>query len=221
MESFRAARSSTKTNTLKMPLPLLPRRCFPNGRSRGRSITRYAPACLAPLNFKDSKDEGTLAVRYVVSSKDASKTILRIDAVFVEDFQRTVHPSDGSVENAECQEIENQIDSVEAEKKQSQEREKQHQDKLAAQELERKRLAEETSATRRGSNLSSNPGPASRVLASSGGTGGESSGRSVEVCPLPQRDQCQISGSRRRSRNPDRDSVLVRRGNHRWPTRLD
>src|SRR5580704_10732511 len=74
---------------------------------------------------------------------------------------------------------------------------------------------------RRGSNLSSNPGPASRVLAASGGTGGESSGRSVEVCPLPYRDQCQSSGSRRRSRNPDRDSVLVRGGNHRRPTRLD
>ena len=120
-----------------------------------------------------------------LQSKDASKTILRIDAVFVEDFHRTVHPSDGSVENAECQEIENQIDSVEAEKKQSQEREKQHQDKLAAQELETQALIGGNLRHRRGSNLSSNPGPASRALAASGGTGGESSGRSAEVCPLP------------------------------------
>ena len=88
---------------------------------------------LAPLNFKDSNDEGTLAVRYVVQSKDASKSILRIDAVFVEDFRRTVHPSDGSVENAESQEIQNQIDTVEAEKKQSEQREKQRLEKLAGQ----------------------------------------------------------------------------------------
>jgi hypothetical protein len=101
---------------------------------------------LAPVNFKDSNDEGTVAVRYVVQSKDASKSILRIDAVFVEDFRRTVHPSNGSVENAECQEIQNQIDAVEAEKKQSEEREKQRLEKLAGQELERKRVQEETSA---------------------------------------------------------------------------
>ncbi|HYK51213.1 MAG TPA: hypothetical protein VEU94_15920 [Terriglobales bacterium] len=119
---------------------------FPEWKEPGKVYYKVRTGVLAPLNFKDSKDQGTLAVRYVISSKDASKTILRIDAVFVEDFQRTVHSSDGSVENAECQEIENQIDSVEAEKKQSQEREKQHQDKLAAQELERKRLSEETSA---------------------------------------------------------------------------
>jgi hypothetical protein len=71
---------------------------------------------------------------------------LRIDAVFVEDFHRTVHPSDGSVESAECQEIENQIDAVEAEKKQSEEREKQRQETVARRDLERKRLADETSA---------------------------------------------------------------------------
>ena len=101
---------------------------------------------LAPLNFKDSNDEGTLAVRYVVQSKDASKSILRIDAVFVEDFRRTVHPSDGSVESAESQEIQNQIDAVETEKKQSEQREKQRLEKLAGQELEHKRVQEETSA---------------------------------------------------------------------------
>ena len=58
---------------------------------------------------------------------------MRIDAVFVEDFLRTVHPSDGSVENAECQDIQDRVDAVEAEKKQAAEREKQRQEKLAKQ----------------------------------------------------------------------------------------
>jgi hypothetical protein len=119
---------------------------FPEWKEPGKVYYKVRTGVLAPLNFKESKDEGTLAVRYVVQSKDASKTILRIDAVFVEDFHRTVHPSDGSVENAECQEIENQVDAVETEKKQSEEREKQRQEKLVGQGLEHKRLADEASA---------------------------------------------------------------------------
>jgi len=119
---------------------------FPEWKEPGKVYYKIRTGVLAPLNFKESKDEGTLAVRYVVQSKDTSKTILRIDAVFVEDFHRTVHPSDGSVENAECQDIENQIDTVETEKKQSEEREKHHQEEVAGQALERKRLADEASA---------------------------------------------------------------------------
>jgi hypothetical protein len=118
---------------------------FPEWKEPGKVYYKIRTGVLAPLNFKGSRDEGTLAVRYVVQSKDESKTILRIDALFVEDFRHTVHPSDGSVENAECQEVENQIDAVETEKKQSEEREKQRQQKLAGQELERKRLADESS----------------------------------------------------------------------------
>jgi hypothetical protein len=119
---------------------------FPEWKESGKVFYKVRSGVLAPLNFKDSKDEGTVAVRYVVQSKDASKTILRIKALFVEDFHRTVHASDGSVENAESQEIENQVDAAEAEKRQSAEREKQNLNKVAAQTLERKRLAEEASA---------------------------------------------------------------------------
>jgi hypothetical protein len=119
---------------------------FPEWKEPGKVYYKVRTAVLAPVGFKDSKDEGTLVVRYVVQSKDESKTILRIDAVFVEDFHRTVHRSDGTVEGAEGPEVENQIDAVEAEKKQSEEHEKQRVQMLAGQELERKRMADETSA---------------------------------------------------------------------------
>ena len=119
---------------------------FPPWKEPGKVYYKVRTGVLAPLHFKDSNDEGTLAVRYVVQSKDASKSILRIDAVFVEDFRHTVHPSDGSVESAESQEIQNQIDEAETEKKQNEQREKQRLEKLAGQELERKRVQEETSA---------------------------------------------------------------------------
>ena len=117
---------------------------FPAWKEPGKVYYKVRTGVLAPLNFKDSRDEGTVAVRYVVQSKDASTSILRIDAVFVE--HRTVHSSDGSVENAECQEIQNQIDAAQDEKKQSEQREKQRLEKLAGEQLERKRVADETSA---------------------------------------------------------------------------
>ncbi len=119
---------------------------FPEWKGPGKAFYKVRTGVLAPLHFKESKDQGTLAVRYVVQPKDASKTILRIDSVFVEDFHRTVHPSDGSVENAESEDIQNHIDAVAAEKKQTDEREKQRQEKLARQALERNREADEASA---------------------------------------------------------------------------
>ncbi len=158
---------------------------FPEWKDPGKVYYKVRTGVLAPLHFKDSNDEGTLAVRYVVQSKDASKSILRIDAVFVEDFRRTVHPSDGSVESAESQEIQNQIDSVEAEKKQSEQLEKQRLEKLAGQELERKRVQEETSALADAQNFSPNPGPAPRFLAPPGGARGQGPRGATQIRPLP------------------------------------
>ena len=119
---------------------------FPEWKGPGHVYYKVRTRVLAPLNFKESRDEGTVAVRYVVESKSDSKTIVRIDAVFVEDSLRTVHPSDGSVENAESQDIQDRVDTVEAEKKQAGEREKQRQEKLAKQKDELKKEADEASA---------------------------------------------------------------------------
>jgi hypothetical protein len=119
---------------------------FPEWKEPGKVYYKVRSSVLAPLGFKDSKDEGTLAVRYVVQGKDAAKTILRIDSVFVEDFHRTVHASDGSVENAESQDVQDHIDAAEAERKQLEERDKQNQAKLTGQKLERERAADEASA---------------------------------------------------------------------------
>ncbi len=76
---------------------------------------------LNPWNFKDSADVGTLAVRYVVQPQGDKNTILRIDAVFVEDFRRVVHASNGSVESAECKDIQDRLASVELVKKETEE----------------------------------------------------------------------------------------------------
>lgn len=119
---------------------------FPEWKGPGQIYYKVRNQVLAPLDFKDSRDQGTLAVRYVVQRKDDSKTIVHIDAVFVEDFLHTVHASDGSVENAESQDIQDRVDAMEAEKKQAEEREKQRQEQLAKQTEERKQEADEASA---------------------------------------------------------------------------
>jgi acyl-CoA reductase-like NAD-dependent aldehyde dehydrogenase len=81
-----------------------------------------------------------------VQSKGPRQTILRIDAVFVEDFRHTVHPSNGSVESAEYKDIQDHVDALELQKKQTEESEKHRQEVLAKQTLEHKREQDEASA---------------------------------------------------------------------------
>jgi len=143
---IQGSKEYNKDKYIEKASPAVSSPLFPEWKEPGKVYYKVRTSVLAPLNFKDSNDEGTLAVRYIVWSKDASKTILRIDAVFVEDFHRTVHPSDGSVENAECQDIQDHVEAIQAQKKQNEEREKQRQENVAAQTLERQRDADEASS---------------------------------------------------------------------------
>jgi hypothetical protein len=119
---------------------------FPEWKDPGKVFYKVRTKVLAPANFKEAGDEGTLAVRYVVQSRDPGKTILRIDAVFVEDFRRTVHPSDGSVEGAEYRDIQDHVDALELQKSQAQEGDKHRQEELARQALESKSEQDEALA---------------------------------------------------------------------------
>jgi hypothetical protein len=67
---------------------------------------------IAPRHFRDSADQGTIAVRYVVSSVTPERTRLRIDAVFVETARRIAHPSDGAVESSEYKIIEARLQEI-------------------------------------------------------------------------------------------------------------
>jgi len=119
---------------------------FPEWKGPGKAFYKVRMKVLAPTNFKESNDEGTLAVRYVVQSKAPKQTILRIDAVFVEDFRRIVHASDGSVESAEYKDVQDHVDAIELQKKQTAESERHRSEELAKQALERKRKQDEASA---------------------------------------------------------------------------
>jgi hypothetical protein len=110
---------------------------FPKWTGPGKVFYKVRKEALAPQNFKETQDEGTVAVRYVVEAKDPSITSLRIDAVFAEDFRRAIHPSNGSVENAEYKDIKNHIDAFEQQKKQAVDSEKKHEEDRAKHVLDR------------------------------------------------------------------------------------
>ena len=78
----------------------------------GKVFYKIRERVIAPRHFLDSADEGTIAVRYVVSNVTPERTHLRIDAVFVETSRRTVHPSDGTVESSEYKMIQDRLQTI-------------------------------------------------------------------------------------------------------------
>lgn len=97
---------------------------FPPWTEGGKVFYKVRQHAVDPRNFKDSSDVGALAVRYIVMRQDETHTVLRIDAIFVEDFRRRSHASDGSVENAEYKDIHDHVESFELMKAQAVESER-------------------------------------------------------------------------------------------------
>jgi hypothetical protein len=104
---------------------------FPPWTEGGKVFYKVREQALDPRNFKDSSDSGTLVVRYVVKAQSEKNTVLRIDALFKEDFRHIVHPSDGSVETAEYNDIREHVEAIELMKKQNVEANQQRQEQLA------------------------------------------------------------------------------------------
>ena len=147
----------------------------------GKVFYKVRLKALDPRNFRDSGDSGTLAVRYIVQPQGADHTVLRIDARFVEDFRRTAHPSNGSVESAEYKDIHDRLDAIalmksetaEAEREKQAAREKMDAAKQeaasAAQAPEAATVAEVTPAV-----ASSSPAPAAESTSGSYSSAGTS-----------------------------------------------
>jgi hypothetical protein len=106
-------------------------RVFPPWTEQGKVFYKVRLNALDPRNFKDGGDVGTLEVRYVVSPQGDKNTVLRIDALFQEDFRRVVHQSNGSVETSEYKDIREHLDTIEVMKQQNIEAEKERQEALA------------------------------------------------------------------------------------------
>ena len=111
---------------------------FPKWTGSGQAFYKVRKNALDPRNFKDSGDSGTLAVRYVVQPGDDKNTTLKIDAIFVDDFHRQPHASNGSVEGAEYAAIQDHLAAMQLQKARAAEKEHIQQQELAAKELEHK-----------------------------------------------------------------------------------
>src|SRR6266849_7625857 len=72
---------------------------FEPWKAAGKVFYKIRTDAIAPRHFRESADQGTIAVRYVVTSVAPDRTRLRIDAIFVENSHRTMHQSDGTVES--------------------------------------------------------------------------------------------------------------------------
>jgi hypothetical protein len=104
---------------------------FPAWDQGGKVIYKVRTQAIDPRNFKDTSDVGTLAVRYVVLPQGENNTVLRIDALFKEDFRHIVHASNGSVENAEYKDIREHLDGIEFMKAQDIEVQRERREQLA------------------------------------------------------------------------------------------
>jgi hypothetical protein len=112
-------------------------RVFPPWNEGGKVFYKVREQAIDPRNFKDTTDVGTIAVRYVVLAQGDKNTVLRIDAVFEEEFRHIAHQSNGSVEGAEYKDIQEHVEAIEVMKQQNLEAEGERQAQLA----KRKNLA--------------------------------------------------------------------------------
>jgi hypothetical protein len=116
---IRGSKEYNKDPYISGAIPATSTHAFPEWTEGGEVFYKVRLKALDPRNFKDSSDVGTLTVRYIVQPQGDKNSVLRIDAVFVEDFRRVSHSSDGSVESAEFKDIRDHLDAMDAMKVQT------------------------------------------------------------------------------------------------------
>jgi hypothetical protein len=125
---IRGSKEYNKDEYITGANPTTSTKVFSQWSEGGKVFYKVRLKALDPRNFKDSGDVGTLAVRYVVQAQGEKNTVLRIDARFVEDFRRSSHPSNGSVESAEYKVIHDHLEAMESMRAQTVEAQKENQE---------------------------------------------------------------------------------------------
>jgi hypothetical protein len=85
---------------------------FESWHGDGKVFYKIRTQVIAPRHFRDSADQGTIAVRYIITSVSPERTRLRVDAVFVENARHGTHPSDGTVESSESKIIQEGVQAI-------------------------------------------------------------------------------------------------------------
>jgi hypothetical protein len=133
---IRGTKEYNKDEYISGAVPATSTPIFPAWKDPGRVFYKVRKAVLNPWNFKDSADVGTVAVRYIVQPQGEKNSILRIDALYVEDFRRSVHQSNGSVESSEYKDIQDHLAQMELVKKETEEALQQKQEHIAKKEFD-------------------------------------------------------------------------------------
>ena len=120
-------------------------KAFANWTGGGRVYYKVYQNALSPRNFKDSADQGTITVRYVLKTEGPERFRIQIDAVYVENVHRTVHASDGIVESSEFKEIAEHLRAIQLQAQRDAQSKARIDSQIAAkQELLRRRQEEVT-----------------------------------------------------------------------------
>ena len=120
-------------------------KAFANWAGSGRVYYKVYQNALAPRNFKDSADQGTITVRYLIINEAPDRFRIQIEAVYVEKAHRTVHPSDGIVESSEFKEIAQRLRAIQLQEQRDAEVKARIDSQITAkQELLRRRQEEVT-----------------------------------------------------------------------------
>jgi len=173
---IRGTKEYNKDEYITGAAPATSSRLFPAWTDGGKTVYKVRTHALDPRNFKEAGDMGTLAVRYVVQAQGDKNTVLRIDAVFVEEFRHTTHPSNGSVEGSEYKVIHDHLESMELMKQQTSEAEKERQ----AQLVKKQQLSASIEAPILGERESSSKPPEDRAEGAVQSIAGASSAESLE-----------------------------------------
>jgi hypothetical protein len=85
----------------------------------GQVFYKVRTAAIAPRHFLESADQGTVVVRFVLTTLTPDRSRLRIDAIYVEDAHRTYHISDGTVEGAEFKVIQDRLTAIQVDEQEA------------------------------------------------------------------------------------------------------
>ncbi|MBZ5701639.1 MAG: hypothetical protein LAN84_07305 [Acidobacteriia bacterium] len=94
---------------------------FPKWEGAGKIFYKVRAGVIAPRHFRETGDQGSIAVRFVVQSLAAQRTLLRIDAVYVEAARRVAHPSDGTVESSEYKAVQERLQALQLQAQEAEE----------------------------------------------------------------------------------------------------
>jgi len=131
---IRGTKEYSKDEYLGGAIPASSSNALPQWTDGGKIFYKVRSHALDPLNFKEGGDVGTVTVRYVVMPQGDKNTVIRVDAVFVEEFRKRSRGSNGSVEAAEFKDIRDRLEALQLMRQEAAEAEKQKQ--LQANRLE-------------------------------------------------------------------------------------